>query len=73
MDIGARVRQLRQDRGFTLRELADKSNLTLNSVGRIERGERTPSSVTVEKLARGLGVDPGELFESPLVVASRLS
>ena len=37
--------------------------LSMTDVGRIERGERDPSVKTVARLARGLGVSPGELFE----------
>lgn len=63
MDIGYRVRELREERGLTVRVLSDRTDLAENSISRIERGERVPSSITVEKLARGLGVEPGELFD----------
>ncbi len=39
------------------------ADLHMTDVGRIERGERDPSVKTVARLARGLGVSPGELFE----------
>jgi len=35
----------------------------MTDVGRIERGERDPGVKTVVRLAKGLGVKPGELFE----------
>ncbi len=64
-DIGDRVRELREEQGLSVSELARRSDLTPTGVGLIEKGQRTPSSVTVEKLARGLNVDPGDLFEAP--------
>jgi len=44
-------------------ELADRSGLHLTAVGRIERAEREPGIRTVYKLARALGLKPGELFD----------
>src|SRR5215216_1328463 len=62
MNIGDRIRELRASRNLTLRELAERSDLTLNAIGRIERGEREPNVSTLVKLSTGLGVEPGELF-----------
>src|SRR5215212_2827472 len=66
-DIGDRVRELRTEQGLNVSELARRSGLTPTGVGLVEKGQRMPSSTTVEKLARGLGVDPGELYTSPKV------
>jgi transcriptional regulator with XRE-family HTH domain len=68
--IGDRVRELRLERDMSMRELAEKAELTSTAISYIERGLRAPGSETVEKLARGLDVDPGALFpkaEAPLV------
>jgi transcriptional regulator with XRE-family HTH domain len=69
MGIGRRIRELREERDLSGTELARRSGLTRNSVSRIELGHHMPSAATIEKLARGLDVDPGELFESPLAGA----
>ena len=69
MEIGKRVRELREERGLTISELADQAGLTRNAVSRIELGTRTPSATTVKKLAKGLRVEPGVLFEAPLAHA----
>lgn len=60
--MGKRVRDLREEQGLTITDLANRAGLTRNAVSRIELGRRTPGSTTVEKLARGLGVEPGDLY-----------
>ncbi len=65
MDIGHRIRELREARELTVRVLSDRTGLAENSIARIERGERMPGATSVEAIARGLGVAPGELFEEP--------
>jgi transcriptional regulator with XRE-family HTH domain len=64
MDIGKRIRELREEQGITVTELAKRSGLARNSLSLIELGNRTPGAATIEKIARGLTVEPGELFVS---------
>ena len=60
--FGARVRQLRNGRGWSQEELADRAGLHRTYVGSIERGEQNLSLVNIEKLAATLGVSLSELF-----------
>jgi transcriptional regulator with XRE-family HTH domain len=60
--FGARVRQLRNGRGWSQEELADRAGLHRTYVGSIERGEQNLSLVNIEKLAATLGVSLAELF-----------
>jgi transcriptional regulator with XRE-family HTH domain len=69
MNIGNRVQELRNARGISRRELAKRAALSEGGLYQIETGRREPSSQTTAALARALGVDPGVLFESPLVEA----
>jgi transcriptional regulator with XRE-family HTH domain len=62
--FGARIRQLRTDRGWSQEELADRAGLDRTYVGAIERGEQNLSLVNIEKLATTLGVSLAELFSS---------
>jgi transcriptional regulator with XRE-family HTH domain len=64
MTIGDRVRQLRLGQGLNASELARRSQLPPATVTRVEQGKSSPTSATVEKLAWGLGVEPGVLFGS---------
>lgn len=60
--VGARVRELREAKGWSQEELGFKSGLHRNYVGGIERGERNVAIVNVAKLAKALGVRPRELL-----------
>jgi transcriptional regulator with XRE-family HTH domain len=64
--IGQEVRRRRGELGLTGAELAARSGLSPGAISQIENGKRTPSSTTVMKLARGLGVEVGELYPKDL-------
>src|SRR5215212_6785646 len=56
------IQELREARGMPKAELARRAGTTRNTLYRIEAGKTTPSSAMVEQLARGLDLEPGELF-----------
>ena len=62
--FGQRGRELRKRAGLTQAELASRCGKTIEMqrVGEIERGERNCTLLTVNALARGLKVEPAELF-----------
>jgi DNA-binding XRE family transcriptional regulator len=62
--IGQRLCQLREAAGMTQEALAHAAGLHWTYVGQIERGERNLSYKNILKLARGLGLPPGELMPS---------
>ncbi|RMH69079.1 MAG: helix-turn-helix domain-containing protein [Gemmatimonadetes bacterium] len=55
-DIGKRIKALREDQSLSLRALAKKCGLSFNAISRIERGENSPSVVTLHRLATAFGV-----------------
>lgn len=61
--LGQRVCELRRAAGLTQEALAHAAGLHWTYVGQIERGERNLSYKNLLKLARGLGVEPGELIK----------
>jgi len=56
IDVGARLRQLRMERGKSMRSLARASGLSTNALSMIERGRTSPSVSTLYKLAEALEV-----------------
>jgi transcriptional regulator with XRE-family HTH domain len=54
--IGERLRAARQERGISGRELAEASDLALNTISLIERGKISPTVATLHKLATALGI-----------------
>ena len=60
--FGDRIRQLRNDRGWSQEELADRAGLHRTYIGSVERGEQNLSLVNIERLAATLGVSLAELF-----------
>jgi len=60
--FGAHVRALRHDRQLTQERLAERSNLSVDAIRRIEHGAFSPSLETVNKLATGLDLSLRTLF-----------
>lgn len=56
LDVGSRVRSLRQQRGLSLRALAELCALSPNTISLIERGISSPTVSTLHELANALGV-----------------
>ena len=67
--VGARLKQLRQERRLTQEQLAEKAGLSYKFVGEIERGTGNPSVTTLASLATALDVDAGEFFTPSYVLA----
>lgn len=61
--FAANVRRIRERRELTQEQLGWASGIHQTAIARIESGERKPTLDTIFKLARGLEVKPGELFE----------
>jgi transcriptional regulator with XRE-family HTH domain len=56
IDVGQRLRILRDERGISMRALARRSGLSANALSMIERGLTSPSVSTLTKLAAALEV-----------------
>jgi transcriptional regulator with XRE-family HTH domain len=57
VDAGA-LRRLREGYPLTVRELAERSGVSHNTITMIENRHRTANPSTVRKLAAALGVEP---------------
>ena len=58
-----RLKELRESRFLTQRELAAKADVGVSTIVRIEKGQQTPTFRTIKRLAAALGVDPSELAQ----------
>ncbi|AVQ80226.1 MULTISPECIES: helix-turn-helix domain-containing protein [Variovorax] len=73
-DFGVTIRQLREGKGWSQEELAERSDLNRSYVGEIERGRVIPSIVTAQKLATALGINMvGLLMRCEQLEQSRLA
>jgi transcriptional regulator with XRE-family HTH domain len=66
IDVSARLRQLRLERGHSLRSLAQRSGLSTNALSMIERERSSPSVSTLYKLAEALEVPITAFFRTQL-------
>ncbi|WP_405731203.1 helix-turn-helix domain-containing protein [Streptomyces sp. NBC_01537] len=65
LSIGMQIRRLREERGYSLEQLAERSGLSFRGLIYIEHGRRNPSVLTLLRIASGLEVSPGRLFDDP--------
>lgn len=62
-DIGRRIAELRWQAGLTQEQLAAALGVNNRHVQRLEQGRVNVGALMVIRLAKALGVHPGELFE----------
>jgi len=62
--VARNLRRLRQKRGLSQEELADRAGLNRNYVGMIEREENAPTVDALEQLAKALDINAVELFSN---------
>ena len=62
MDIGGKIKMLRQANGLTLEELANRSELTKGFLSQLERDLTSPSITTLEDILEALGTNLQEFF-----------
>ena len=70
VDVGSRLRQLRTDQKLTLRALAEKSGLSINTLALIENKKTSPSVSTLQQIAVALQVPITTFFETDIPKSS---
>ncbi len=63
MTIGQTIREARLRKGMTQEELADKTDISIRTIQRIENGEVDPRSYTLMTIARVLEIDYENLVD----------
>ncbi len=64
-DFGNRLKELRSLMNLTQAQLAERCDLSVQYIGRIERGFSTPSFSVMERLCHVLDTEPANLFLFP--------
>ena len=62
--VGRRLKEIRLRRGLSLRALADRSRLNVNTLSLVENGKSSPSVGTLQQMAEALEVPITAFFES---------
>ena len=62
MDIGKRLRELRKDKGLSLRDIEDRTGLPKAYVSIVENGRTTPTLQMLVRWAKALDVELYQLF-----------
>ncbi len=60
--IGARIKDIRNRKGFTQEELAEKIDINSKYLSSIERGKENPTLNTLIKLSESLDVNLNDIF-----------
>lgn len=63
--LGARVKQLRSDHGWSLEGLANASGVSRSMLSQIEREQANPTLAVTLRIAQAFGMTLGELLEVP--------
>lgn len=63
--IGAKVRELRQQLGLSLQQLATRSDVSAAAIHKVERNDMVPTITTLLKLAAALGRPIGYFVDAP--------
>ncbi len=62
LQLGTRIRSLRQARQLTLRDVAERAGVTESFLSQVERDVASPSIASVHRIARALDVSIAQLF-----------
>lgn len=57
LHLGQKIRELRAKKSLTQADLAELSGLPQSHISRLEVGKHSPSHMTLEKIAKALGVE----------------
>jgi HTH-type transcriptional regulator, competence development regulator len=61
--VGDNIRFIREKKKLTQEELSVLTKMSKTFLGDIERAQKAPTTVSLEKIAKALGVKPSQLLE----------
>ena len=69
-NVGRMIRLLRDQERLSLRELSEKSGLSVTAISKIERGENSPTVASLHQLASALEVHITDFFRQDINLVS---
>lgn len=66
MNLGLRLREFRQQAGLSQEKLAWSAGIAPAFLGQLERGMKSPTVKTLDKLSKALNISIAELFTGPI-------
>jgi len=69
--LAQKLKHLRRQNQLTLQQLSQRSGISISTLSKIEHGQLSPTYEKIAALAKGLGVDVGELFTPAQAGAQR--
>lgn len=72
MDIGSKIKELRNQKGMTLKELSEATNLSIGFLSQLERGLTSVAIDVLTKISDILGVEFTYFFDSSIKEESKL-
>lgn|SRR5690625_4552764 len=64
VNVGERIKQLRDDQGLTGKELAKQVQLDPSQISKIEKGEAKPSIDALYKICKSLNISLSDFFST---------
>lgn len=64
-EIGEKINELRNSKGLTLKELSEKTNLSISFLSQAERGLTSVAIISLQKIAEALDVELNYFFAPP--------
>ncbi len=71
-ELGATIRRLRDERGYSLKEVAARSGLTQSFLSQVERNLTSPSVASLRKVAQAFDVPLAAFFQGSVQPGSRV-
>lgn len=73
MEIGEKIKAYMKERGYSQNRLAKLSQISQSGLSTIINGGASPSTATLNAIARGLGVSVAELMGEPVITGIHMN
>lgn len=70
--IGEKLKKIREDKGLTLREVADKTGIHFTYIGKLENGQHKANLEMINKLCKFYNISVSSLFGETVEVPKEL-